>query len=530
MRCMSVTRALSGFTAALVFALAFVPAASAAPQQRISTNFNTGARIEVADSVQPRARAAADLGPAPEGMKLSGMSLRFSMSDAQSAALDQLLADQQNPASPRYRQWLTPDQFGAQFGLSDADIATVTGWLKSQGFTITGVSNGRTFVTFDGTVSQANTAFGTSIHNVLSNGETHFTNITGITVPAALGGVVGAVTGLHDFRPHPHLNMIAHPQFTSSQSGNHFVSPGDLNTIYDVKPLLNGGFTGAGIGTGANCHSVPTGTTCGDIAVVGEVDLYNNSTSDVLAFRQAAGINTTNLPVTVHEGGDPGQACNSNLNPGCFPNANDLSEASLDVEWSGAMAPGASILFVNGPDVVGNALTQAIDQNLAPIITVSYGNCEAAWGSANLNAINQLLKQAATQGQTVISSSGDNGATDCDQGTVAIEGLAVDFPASSPYVLAMGGTMFNGDSAASGSGTVWSSTGYWAGTSGSDAISSALSYIPEIAWNEDVAAGSVFAGGGGVSNFFAKPAWQVQTTPDGEPAQVAFGSQPPLLV
>ena len=151
---------------------------------------------------------------------------------------------------------------------------------------MTGVANGRSFVTFEGTVAEAEAAFGTSIHNVSSNGKTHFANIANVTLPAALRGVVGGVTGLHNFRARPHMHMIARPQFTSSTSGGHFLTPGDVNTIYDMKPLFSS-VTGAGIGTGANCHSV-NNATCGDIAVVGQVDLTANN-ADVAAFRTAAG-------------------------------------------------------------------------------------------------------------------------------------------------------------------------------------------------------------------------------------------------
>src|ERR1035441_5705858 len=387
-----------------------VPVASAAVQDRIGT-VSTSNPAEVPNSVNPRVKLATDLGPAVPDTKLVGMSLRFSMTADQGAALDQLLADQQNPSSPRYHQWLTPTQFAAQFGLSSSDIAKVTAWLTGEGFTVTGVANGGTFVTFDGTVAQAEAAFGTSIHNLSVNGEAHFANTTNVSVPSVFANVVGAVTGLHDFRPKPRVHTsVASQHFTSSISEDHFVAPGDIYAIYQVSStLLSAG--GAGIGTGANCHSVPAGTTCGDIAVTGQVDIY---LADIAAFRSASGLSTTNLPTVVVEGADPGPACtNANQNL-CFPlpNESDLAESSIDLEWSGAMAPAAAILFVNGVDVMNNSMTQAIDKDLAPIITSSYGNCEAAWGSTELNTLNQLFEQANAQGQTVLSAAGDSGAAD----------------------------------------------------------------------------------------------------------------------
>ncbi len=483
-----------------------VPAALAAPQNRIVSNITEGSSSPIPSSVHPRVAAAIDLGPSPANTRLQ-MSLRFTMSAEQQAALDQLLVDLQNPASPRYHQWLTPTQYAAQFGLSSADLAKVTAWLTGQGFTVTGVANSGLFVTFDGTVAQAQSAFSTSIHNLSVNGEPHFANVTNASVPSALASVVGAITGLHNFRMKPHLQAsVVKPQFTSSVSGSHYLAPGDIYTIYDVNPLLTAGINGAGVGTGSNCHSVPAGTTCGDIAVMGQVDI---STADVSAFRSASGLSITNLPVTVHEGADPGSpTCTTNA---CSPNDGDLAESSIDVEWSGAMAPSANLLFVNGTDVLANSMTQAIDQNLAPIITLSYGNCEAAWGSTEMNMYNQLFKQANAQGQTILAAAGDVGATDCDAGTTAIEGLTVDFPSASPYVTSLGGTQFSTTS------TSWNTNS----SSTTANAGSATAYIPESVWNEDSAGNGFSSGGGGVSSFFSKPAWQVETGAGGMTTQVA---------
>jgi subtilase family serine protease len=503
-----------------IIATMAAPAASAAIQNRIPTAISDANPMAIPNSVHPKVALATDLGPAAPDTKLVGMSIRFSMTDAQTAALNQLLADLQNPSSPRYHQWLTPAEFGAQFGVSSADIAKVTAWLTSQGFTVTDVAQGATFITFDGTVAQAESAFSTSIHTLSLNGETHFANVTNASVPGELASVVLGITGLHNFRLSPRLHALS-PRFTSSLSGNHYVAPGDIYTIYQMKPLL-ATYTGAGIGAYTGCHIIAPATQCADIAVTGQVDILP---ADIVAFRAASGLNTAILPTTVHEGGDPGNAlgCSPATSNNCgTPNQLDLSESSLDLEWSGAMAPAANILFVNGPDVIFNAMTQAIDQNMAPIVTTSYGACEAAWGTTDLNLFNQLFAQANTQGQTVIASAGDAGATDCDTST-ATQGLAVDFPGSSPYVTSMGGTQFYNDASASGSGTTWAATQYWAGTSGTDVISSALSYIPETIWNDYNNYGTGYSsafggGGGGASGFFSKPAWQQGT---GVPADAA---------
>ena len=470
-------------------------ASAAAAQNRIATTANTGGFVAIPDSVQPRARGASDLGQMRGDARLQGMSIHFNMSTAQEAALDQLLADQQNLASPRYHQWLTPEQFGEQFGLSSADLGKVTTWLENQGFTVTGVANGRTSITFDGSVAQVQAAFATSIHNLSVNGETHFANITNISVPGQFSGVVSGVTGLHDFRLQPRVHpSLVKPEFTSSVSGNHYTAPGDMYVIYNMEPLLTAGINGSGQ----------------SIAIIGQVDI---NTADVLAFRTASGLSVTNLPTTVHAAGvDPGPpTCTSCTNA---PSQGDLTESSVDVEWAGAMAPGASIVFVNAKAVIPDAIGWAINQNLAPIVTSSYGLCEAGWGSSDLLVFNALFKQANAQGQTILGASADQGATDCDAGPSATQGLQVDFPGSSPYVTSMGGTMFN-EGNTTGATTYWAGTDatFTAGTAVPGATYSATGYIPEAAWN-DASIGAFGGSGGGASAFFTKPAWQLGTPAD----------------
>jgi subtilase family serine protease len=511
MRQSSLSRLLLSSAALVGLVALALPAASAAGQgripngipDRINAAVSSSRMAAIPGSVSPRVLQATDLGPLPGDTVLSGMSLRFTPSAAQQAAIDQLLADQQDPASPRYHQWLTPQQYAAQFGLSSSDLAKITAWLAAQGFTVAGVANGGTFVTFSGSVAQVQTAFATSIHRLSLNGETHFANVTGVSVPSAFAGVVGAVAGLHDFRLKPRVHTsIVKPQFTSSVSGNHYLTPGDLYTIYDMGPLMSS-------------TSLPGANV--SIAVTGRVDI---SLADVTAFRAAAGLNansptTTVVPSAVYGGCDPGTP--SSYNRACVgsnpPTSSDLAESSIDVEWSGAMAPYATVLFITSQNVF-LSMQYAVDTNVAPIITTSYGNCEAAWGITDLSSFNQLFQQANLQGQTVLVAAGDSGATDCDAGPSATQGLAVDYPASSPNVTAMGGTQFSGDAEATGSGTTWGATQYWKGTSGSDVISSALSYIPEAVWN-DAGAGYYGGGGGGASAFFTKPAWQIETGASG---------------
>ena len=489
------SRRLSHLIAPIAFlAATFVPSARAVVQNRIAGSANSGARTPLTGTIAGRAKRATDLGVAPAGKRL-GMSLRFSMTAAQEADLTQLLADQQNPASTSYHQWLTPEQFGARFGLSSADLAKVSAWLTSQGFTITGTARSSDYVTFSGTVAQVQQAFGTSIHSLTVDGEQHVSNMTDPTLPAAVANVVTAITGLNDFIPKPKLRARnsspidpSQPLYTQTIGGvtSHYISPADLYTIYDFNPLFTA--------------STPINGSGITIAVMGQTFINTSDTlpdPDIAQFRSAAGLPAIKLTKV-----------NANVPEAAF-SAGDVDEAHLDLEWSGAAAPDANLVFVYGFDVFNDSLTYAITNKVAPIITISYGGCESGLGSALVNSLNMLLAKANAQGQTVISSSGDAGATDCDVTGLATEGLNVDFPSSSPYATSAGGTMFSGD--VNTPATYWSSSN---GTNGG----SALSYIPEVPWNETTASAGLTpggtgggAGGGGASAVFSKPAWQTGT-------------------
>ncbi len=490
----------------LLASVLFTSASSsqASVQNRIAS-VGGSSRVTLHGSVSGRARRAADLGAAPQNRRLDSLSLRFSLTPAQQADLTRLLADQLNPSSPSYHQWLTPEQYGARFGLSSADLAKVSAWLSGQGFTVTGTARSATFIEFTGTVAQVQQAFGTTIHTMSLDGEQHIANLTDPVLPASIAGVVTAVTGLNDFQIKPRSRVrtvpieSAAPLYTQTTNNvtSHFLAPSDFYTIYDMNPLLTGSpaINGSGM----------------TIAVVGQTELFTPPSApvqgvvtpvtdpDVAAFRKAAGL--------------PAGPTNTELfgaNPGVLSTP-DLDESHIDVEWSGAAAPSATILFVYGTDVLANAMTNAIDRKVAPIISSSYGFCETGNSTSVLNTYNQLFQQANAQGQTIVNSAGDAGATDCDNSGVATEGLAVDFPASSPFVTAAGGTMFSAD--------VNNPASYWNTSNGSSG-GSATQYIPEQPWNETTAAaglgnvvspGGGGAGGGGASAFFAKPAWQIGT-------------------
>jgi uncharacterized protein (TIGR03437 family) len=378
------------------------------------------------------------------------------------ASLDSFLAEQQNPASPNFHRWLTPEQFGDRFGLSAGDVAKVRIWLESQGLKIHDVARGRLWITFSGTAGQVGRAFQTEIHRYRVDGKLHFANASAPRIPAAFQEAISGIDGLHDFVPQA-MHIEAKNQADFNLGSGHYLAPDDLATIYDISPLYNSGIDGTGQ----------------KIAIIGRSDIL---LSDIRTFRQQF-----NLPAK-----DP-QMVLYGADPGIVPS--DMVESDIDLEWSGAIAPNATIVFVYATSVT-TAAQYAVDQNLAPVMTYSYGSCEAE-GNPSARGIAQ---QANAQGITWFASSGDAGATACDRNgptPQATKGLSIGLPASFPEITAVGGTEFN-----DGSGT-----GYFSATNNANG-GSALSYIPEKSWNDTVTADSLEGSGGGASIFFAKPVWQ----------------------
>src|SRR5215469_7949334 len=139
--------------------------AFAAPPNRVPAKVDDSQRVYLKGHLHPRAQAQYDQGPVSASLQLNHLTLNFKPSAAQQADLDQLLSDQQNPSSPDYHHWLTPEQYGARFGMSDADIARATVWLQSRGLTVTGTARARNYIAFDGTAGNVASAFGTELHH-----------------------------------------------------------------------------------------------------------------------------------------------------------------------------------------------------------------------------------------------------------------------------------------------------------------------------------------------------------------------------
>jgi uncharacterized protein (TIGR03437 family) len=450
-----------------ILVLAAMPLATngLAQTSRIAQPVNNAQRTVLAGNIHPKILTATDQGRVAPSLALHYITLTLSLSTNQQADLQKLLLEQQTPGSPNYHRWLTPEEYGQRFGASDADIAKITQWLQQQGLNVISVARGKGWIAASGTAAQAETAFQTEIHSYLADGEIHYANASEPSVPAAFSSVVQGVRGLNDFRLKPRMRPAATKPNYAGAGNTNYVAPGDFATIYDVNPLYADGINGTGQ----------------KIAIAGQIEVV---LSDIQQFRSMFNL-PANDPQMVLV---PGSA-----NPGSNSQSGDLAESDIDLEWSGAVARNATIIFVYSTDAF-TSVQYAIDENIAPVLSVSYGNCELETSASEANALQQWAEQGNAQGITWFAASGDDGAADCDDSENP--GLAVDLPGSIPEVTSSGGTEF-----AEGTGAYW-------GLTNSSTGGSALSYIPETTWNDSAEDGEPSASGGGKSVLFSKPSWQ----------------------
>ncbi len=424
--------------------------------------------VTLAGNTRPEANAANDLGEVSDDLGIDHMMLQLKRSPQQEQAVEKFIAELHDPKSPNFHKWLTADDFGRNYGLAESGVRTVTSWLESQGFTVNSVYPNAMVIDFSGNAGQVRRAFHTSIHNLSVNGVHHIANFADPQIPAALAPAVAGIVSMHDFRPHKMIRA----KYTSANNGLPYnaVAPPDLATIYDFNPLFAKGITG-------------TGQT---IAVIEDSDLYRMS--DWTTFRTTFGLSQYTSGSLAIVQPAPASGINNCFDPGV---TGDDGEAILDAEWSTAAAPGAAIVVASCADTDVTFGLFIAEQNLVnesnppAIVSLSYGGCEAENGAALNASTNALYQQAVAEGISVFVAAGDEGAADCDAGfPSATHGIGVNANASTPYNVAVGGTDFS-DVLSGTVGTYWSQTN-------TSTWGSALSYIPEIPWN-DSCAGSLLS-------------------------------------
>src|SRR5882757_262508 len=458
-----------------------------APRSRILQAVDDARVTTLSGNTHPLASPEFDQGTLADATPLSRIVLILQRSPNQESALQQLIDNQQDKTSSTWHQWLTPETFGAAFGPSDHDLSLVTTWLANHNFTGIQVNAARTFVEFSGTAGTVRAAFRTSMHRYAVQGRQHFANASDPAIPAALAPVVAGIASLNNFprratshrlgnfRHDPVTNratlledqtqalqtQAATPSFTINDGEIFYgVTPYDFATVYNVLPLWNA--------------ATPIDGTGQTIAIVGQTDI---NPADFVNFRKLF-----NLPLGNTATPTGTQYLNiiyNGPNPGV---TGDEGEADIDTQWAGAVARGATIDYVvsQGTEVMQGTDLSAlyiVNNNLAPVMSYSYGQCELFLGTAGNTFYKTLWQQAAAQGITVLLASGDSGAAGCDIAGVkaASDGIAVNGLASTPYNIAVGGTDFympNGG------------TAFWNATNDATTQASAKGYIPETPWNQ----------------------------------------------
>jgi subtilase family serine protease len=485
------------FVAIFAFFSPFAGAVSAQSngvQPLIKQPVNESPLVTLTGNTHPLARAAFDRGAAPGSLTMDHMLLLLRRSPQQGAAVNKLMAEQQDKSSPNYHQWLTAAQFGAQFGPADVDIQSVTSWLASHGFQVNRVSNGRTVIDFSGTAAQVQSAFHTTIHHyVLPNGEQHWANSSDPEIPAALAPVVAGIRSLHNFFPKFAHHAAAHPAFTfpltdcnPSVNSCFVVTPADLSTIYSVPATVSGKTGGTGV----------------VIAIVADSDIHP---TDLTQFRSLFGLTAMTIAGSASQCQPASPTCflifipPGQTDPGVVGDGGE-PEAVLDSEWSGAPAPGANIWLVSSADTTTTfgaelSATYIVDCPTtgpgcptavpASVLTASFSTCEFELGTSGNQFYNSLWQQAALEGITAVVATGDSGSAGCDFfdpsfGTPqpAEGGLAVSGVASTPYDVAVGGTDFN----EAGLTSATNPLNFW--NASNTGTASAKGYIPETSWND----------------------------------------------
>jgi hypothetical protein len=538
------------FSASNLIAQSFAPTVRV-PAVRIIDRIDESSLVTLKGNTHPAANAKNDRGRVSPTLPMTDLILVLSRDAAQQAAFDKFVASQYDSTSPDFHQWLTPDQVGENFGPSQTDVATISNWLTGHGFSVDAVTKDRMSIRFSGTAAQVESAFHTEIHNLEVKGVAHIGNMTDPQIPAALAPAIVGVKALHNFFPKPLHRMgsavtrdsetgkwkrvagaapagsalssvtlgdktlaaaksaAARPQFgINAGSGSSAylvedVGPWDFATIYNILPLWNK--SGSPIdGTGQTIAIA--GTSDIDVGQSSTTEIGANGNNDVVTFRNYFGLPNNiaaNTPKRISGNSQALTVCTDTTGTQPFLNnpcgIDDLTENSLDVEWSASIAKNAQIILVASypasvtDDNLYDSESYIVNNFTAPIMNVSYGECELGNGTAGNVEYYDMWQTAATEGIAVFVAAGDSGSASCDDGyNFAESGLTVSGLASTPYNTAVGGTDFNWcnpDTADGSANTECKAGPYWSSTpitspGSTQAVTTALGYVPETPWNE----------------------------------------------
>ncbi len=413
--------------------------------------------IKLAGNTRPEATRENDRGVVADGFAMPHLQLVLQRSTEQAQAAAGFVDELNDPASPNYHKWLTTAQIAARFGAADQDIATLKTWLESKGFTVEGVLASKLEIEFSATAGGIRSAFHTEIHNLDVDGETHYANMSDPEIPSAIAPAVGGVLFLNDFKPQPLVHQRTPSTNFNAGGGYDLVTPADLNVIYNLSPAFAAGYTGLNQ----------------TIYVAEAGDIY--SVDDWKLFRKVTGLSRPYPHATLTQIHPAGATC---IDPGV--NGAE-AEVALDVEYSSAAAPNAAIVISACSNLLA-AIENPIYSPTTPpaAMSISYGEAEASLGAGLNQALYTIYQTGAMKGWSIFFSWGFAGAAGADANRASsTHGIGVNGLTSTPYNTSVGGTDF----ATTYLGDV---STYW-GKTNSPTGGNALSYIPEIPWNDSCA-------------------------------------------
>jgi kumamolisin len=414
------------------------------------------AALESIPAVSPLVARSTPLGDTNASQRLS---LSINLSLRNMTLLQQYVRGVYTPGSYLYHRYLRPSEFESLYGPTAQDVQQVVAYLRGEGFTVTHAVAGQQVIDFTGMVAQAEQAFSVHIAQYRSQtGRVFYANSTAPRVPLALRPLIANINGLNNAVVYTHPPLPSHTlsgarsPLTASCLGPgsnalQYLLASQFATAYNYTGAYNSGLHGEGQ----------------SIALF-ELDSY--TPSDIAGFQAC------------YDAGSPTRINKVYIDGGAGPQGSGALEVELDMDVVLGMLHNLANLFVyeapNNSTGYNDEWSQIISDDV-PVVSTSWGLCEPNMQGTDVTAENNFFLQAVAQGQSLLAAAGDNGAYDCNDGT-----LQVDDPASNPYMTGAGGTHLN----VAGNGS-YAGESVWAGTPNSNN-----------------------GGGGGVSSLWAMPSYQ----------------------
>jgi subtilase family serine protease len=396
--------------------------------------------------------------------KVITTSFDLALRQTHQSQLSSFISDLSNPASSNYHHFLTPTQYAHHYGATAASVTAVRSYFARYGLRVGDLSAGRNVLHVTGTTTQIARAFDARVDTVRFRGgvlDAHF--VSAGSLPQAIAKDVTAVAGLSSVAPESTNLTLSHVAVAGTCPS--------AGSSTGTTPNSVGGYT---VQQQASLYGLSAEWTAGNTGVgqtIGVYELATYNSSDLNTYDTCYGLTPSVTSINVD--GGPTQGDNADNAP---------DEATLDVEETAALAPGAAIEVYQGTQNGAgptDIYSLIASQDTATIVTTSWGICEADTdGGAQVEQ--PIFEEMAAQGQTLVAAAGDDGSSDCEGlQSGSTSALAVDDPASQPYVTGVGGLDVSN-----------------------------ISPLSESVWNDQCTSASCGAGGGGVSTFWSRPSWQ----------------------